>query len=152
MRREDREGVMKKILTSAACFAAALGIAAAAGKVFAGKGLQTGAPAMNRYNDQTPESTLPLPRPFAGAPPLIPHTVEGLGVTRATNDCLACHLEGTEIVEGHRATKVPPSHFTNPYKKETKDGEVVGTRYNCLQCHAPQTLGSESPVPQAARR
>lgn len=138
---------MRKLWLTAAVMAAALA-AAAGGKVFTGKGLQTGQPGANRYTDQAPGSTRPLPRPYPGAPPLIPHSIDGLSVTRASNDCLSCHLDGTEVAEGHSATKVPASHFTNPYTQETKQGEVVGTRYNCLQCHAPQAVGAVPPVPQ----
>ncbi|MBI3564501.1 MAG: nitrate reductase cytochrome c-type subunit [Elusimicrobia bacterium] len=141
---------MRKLPLTLALLAAALA-AAAAGKVFSGQGLRTGAPGMNRWTDQAPGSTTVLPRPYPGAPPLIPHSIDGLAVTRATNDCLGCHLEGAELGEGHAATKVPASHYTNPYTKETKTGEVVGTRYNCLQCHAPQAVDAVPPVPQAPR-
>lgn len=142
---------MKRFWLTCFALAAALG-AAAAGKVFSGKGLRTGAPGMNRYTDLAPGGTAPLPRPYPGAPPLIPHSIDGLGVTRAANDCLTCHLEGGEVGDGHQAAKIPPSHFTNPYTKETKTGGVTGTRYNCLQCHAPQAVDAVPPVPQEPRR
>lgn len=138
---------MKRILTAVAFSACALA-AAAAGKVFSGKGLQTGKPGMNTYTDQSPGSTAPLPRPYPGAPPLIPHSVEGLSITRAANDCLGCHLEGVEAAEGHKATKVPASHFTNPFTKEERTDRSLGMRYNCRQCHALRALGAEPPVPQ----
>ena len=80
----------------------------------------------------------PLPRAYRGAPPVIPHSLDGLTVTREANDCLNCHLEGVEVGEGRRATKIPPSHFTNPHTGETRTDRIVGTRYNCLQCHVPR--------------
>lgn len=139
---------MKRLGLTSACLAAAFA-AAAAGKVFSAKGLQTGAPGTNRYTDQAPGGAEVLPRPFPGAPPLIPHSIEGLGVTRASNDCLTCHLDGMEVGEGHKAPKAPPSHFVNPYTRQTKTGEVVGARYNCLQCHAPQAVDEAPPVAQS---
>lgn len=142
---------MKRLALTCFALAAALA-AAAAGKAFLGKGLQTGAPGMNVYTDQPPGSTSPLPRPYTGAPPLIPHSIDGMSVTRAANDCLTCHLDGGEVGDGHTAAKVPASHYTNPYKRETKSGEVTGTRYNCLQCHAPQAVGAVPPVPQRAAK
>lgn len=96
-------------------------------------------PGMNRWNDQAPGSTKPLPRPYPGAPPSVPHGVAGLAITRDANACLDCHLEGTDMGDGHTATKVPPSHFVNPKTKEISTGAVTGTRYQCLQCHATRT-------------
>jgi cytochrome c-type protein NapB len=138
---------MRKFLLVVAVSAAAIG-AAASGKAFSGKGLQTGKPGMNTYTDQTPGNTAPLPRPYPGAPPLIPHSVEGLSITRAANDCLGCHLEGMEVAEGHKATKMPASHFANPFTMEARIDRPVGICYNCLQCHAPQAVGAEPPVAQ----
>jgi nitrate reductase cytochrome c-type subunit len=143
---------MRRLPLVCAGLAVALAAAAAVGKVYRGKGLQTGAPGVNAYTEDAPGSSSVLPRPYPLAPPLIPHSVEGMAVTRSANDCLTCHLDGMEVGEGHRATKVPPSHHTNPYKKETKSGEVTGTRYNCLQCHAPQAVGARPPVPQFPAR
>lgn len=67
------------------------------------------------------------------------NTVDGLVITRSTNDCLDCHLQGDELEEGHVATAVPASHFRNEYTGVATQDEVVGTRYLCLQCHVPQT-------------
>lgn len=128
---------MKRPAIAVLCFACALG-AAAAGKAVSRKGLQKGAPAMNDWNTAEAGTTKPLPRPYKGAPPLVPHGVEGLSITRETNDCLNCHLEGTDLGDRHVATKVPPSHFVNAFTKEKKTDTVVGMRYQCLACHAPQ--------------
>lgn len=123
----------------------------AAGKVHKGKGLQQGGAQMNEWPAAEPGTTKRLPRPYPGAPALIPHGVEGLAITREDNACLGCHLEGMEVAEGHKATKVPPSHFVNPHTKEKKTDTVVGMRYQCLQCHAPQTSATP-PVPVGKAR
>jgi cytochrome c-type protein NapB len=101
-------------------------------------GLSTGQPGMNEYPANPPGETKKLPRSYPGAPALVPHSVIDYEINRSANDCLDCHLEGMEMDEGHVATKVPPSHFVNEYTGERKEGQVIGTRYNCLQCHVPQ--------------
>jgi nitrate reductase cytochrome c-type subunit len=107
--------------------------------VFDDVGLVTGQPGMNSYPADEPGETTVLERPYEIAPPLIPHSVDGLVIDRSTNDCLDCHLEGEEVADGHVATAVPVSHFKNDYSgKKTRDG-VTGVRYLCTQCHVPQT-------------
>lgn len=138
---------MRRLVAVVLACAALVG--AAAGKVRREKGLQQGRPGPNRWNAREPGATRPLPRPYPGAPPLVPHGIEGFSITREANTCLGCHLEGADLGEGHAATKVPASHFTNPRTKETRTGAVVGMRYNCLQCHAPQADDAVPPVPQA---
>ncbi len=83
--------------------------------------------------------TEPLPRSYEIAPPLVPHDVSKMTIRRGTNACLDCHLEGGEVNPGHVATRVPPSHFTNGYTGETRKVAVTGMRFQCLQCHVPQT-------------
>ena len=96
-------------------------------------------PGMNLYSAGPPGQTEKLERPYKGAPPLIPHSLEGLGITKSSNDCLGCHSEGIEVEEGHTATKVPPSHYVNEYTGKQEKEQVAGVRYNCLQCHVPQS-------------
>ena len=107
-------------------------------------------------------------RAYVNAPPMIPHSVEGLlPITQKNNQCLGCHMP--DVAKGVGATPIPPSHFTN-YRPTTvlKDGELVKEgktvgmkgemgnvsdiviakakksdklyqgRFNCSQCHAPQ--------------
>jgi nitrate reductase cytochrome c-type subunit len=110
-----------------------------------GVGLATGEPGMNTYPASGPGETAVLDRPYETAPPLIPHSIKGLTIRRAANDCLDCHLEGVDLGDGHVATKVPASHFVNEYTgAEAKNG-VTGIRYLCLQCHVPQAE-AEFPV------
>ncbi len=107
-------------------------------------------------------------RAYVNAPPMIPHSVEGLlPITKDNNQCLSCHMP--DVAKGVGATPIPPSHFidyrpTTVYKNGelVKEGKVVGLkgdignvgdiklakkkklnhlyagRYNCSQCHAPQ--------------
>jgi len=105
-------------------------------------------------------------RSYENAPPLIPHSVEGLlPITRKNNACLGCHMP--DAAKGVGATPIPESHFTDFRPKATlKDGKVVKAgkvlgedlkntsdikiakfkklktlnmaRFNCSQCHVPQ--------------
>ncbi len=107
-----------------------------------------------------------IARSYVNAPPLIPHSIEGLvPITRKNNACLGCHMPDKAKASG--ATPIPPSHFTD-FRPTTKlengnivkDGKVYGkdfkntsdikiakfkklshlsmARFNCTQCHVPQ--------------
>lgn len=123
---------------------------ATTGAVYREPGLVTGKPGRNVYPGGDPGETSPLARPYPIAPPLIPHRVDDAAIDRENNGCLDCHLTGEEVAQGHRATKVPPSHFRNEHTGEEKSGEVAGIRYQCTLCHVPQA-SSRPPVPQMAR-
>ncbi len=101
-------------------------------------------------------------RAYVNAPPMIPHSVEGLlPITRKSNQCLGCHMPDKAKAVG--ATPLPKSHFTNyrPNTKLSDKGEIIkegktitntsdvktvahslktlsNARFNCSQCHAPQ--------------
>lgn len=106
-----------------------------------------------------------IKRAFENAPPMIPHDVEGmLPITINNNSCTGCHEPAVAPSMG--ATPIPKSHFTD-YRpstslasngKITKEGKTVentsdfmtsskslsqlsGARFNCSQCHAPQSTG-----------
>jgi len=118
------------------------------------------------YDRPAPGSSTKFERAYKNAPPMIPHSVEGLlPITKENNQCLGCHLP--EVAAAVGATPIPETHFTN-YRPETilkgnkvlKEGKEVGTelkntsdiklaktkktdtlyqgRFNCSQCHAPQ--------------
>jgi cytochrome c-type protein NapB len=127
-----------------------VGCSATKGVVYKEKGLVTGKPGMNTFPEMEAGETSPLKRPYKIAPPLVPHGVTGLPVNRSENECLECHLEGVEVEAGHRATKIPPSHFKNEHTGEVKTETVVGIRYNCLQCHVHQSE-EKPPVSQMDR-
>lgn len=119
------------------------------------------------YDRPSPGSSTKFERAFKDAPPMIPHSVEGLlPITKMNNQCLGCHLP--EVASSVGSTPIPETHFTN-YRPETaindgyvvKEGQVVGYdiqntsdikiakakksdtlyqgRFNCTQCHAPQS-------------
>ncbi len=106
-----------------------------------------------------------IARSFENAPPMIPHDVEGmLPITIDNNSCTGCHEPAVASSMG--ATAIPQTHFTDfrpttalaSNGKITKNGAEVdntsdfkigsqalsslsGARYNCSQCHAPQSTG-----------
>ena len=119
------------------------------------------------YDRPAPGSSTRFERAYKDAPPMIPHSVEGLlPITKMNNQCLGCHLP--EVAPAVGSTPIPATHFTN-YRPETKlkdgevvkEGKVVGKelknvsdiklaktkksdtiyqgRFNCTQCHAPQS-------------
>jgi len=120
------------------------------------------APPEVKFNAPAPGSGQKFARSYVNAPPLIPHSVEGLlPITRKQNACLDCHMPDKAKAVG--ATPIPKSHFTNyrPHTKIGKDGAIVKegkavantsdikvvahdlkhlsmARFNCTQCHVPQ--------------
>ena len=104
-----------------------------------------------------------IDRAFENAPPMISHDVEGmLPIKIGNNACLTCHAP--DVAKAVKATPYPASHMTN-YRPNTaiaadgriskegaavnntadlktvghKLGKLAGARYNCSQCHAPQS-------------
>ena len=105
--------------------------------------LTTGHPSPNIYPAAAPGDTHPLARAYKGAPPQIPHRIQGFTIDRTSNDCLDCHLKGEEVSPGHSPTLVPASHFENPFtgEKMPRSGSMVtGMRNQCMQCHVPQAI------------
>jgi cytochrome c-type protein NapB len=119
------------------------------------------------YDRPAPGTSTPFERAYRDAPPMIPHSVEGLlPITKMNNQCLGCHLP--EVASAVGAVAIPVTHFTN-YRPTTilkngeviKEGKIVGKelsnvsdikiakakktdtiyqgRFNCTQCHAPQS-------------
>lgn len=88
-----------------------------------------------------------LPRAYLNAPPQVSHAIdEFLPITTETNLCVACHnlpdQWGKKRDKGV-ATPIPQSHYTDLRKAPDKVGDkVVGSRYNCNQCHVPQMNAS----------
>jgi len=125
-----------------------------------------------RYTKDTAGSSQKFKRAFQDAPPMIPHNTEGmLPITINNNQCTGCHQPG--VAESMGALPYPKSHMTDfrpatsiaPDGKIAKNGKEVdntsseklanisikevgrltGARFNCSQCHAPQ---SDSPAPK----
>jgi len=93
------------------------------------------------YGDAPQGTSQRFERSFENAPPLIPHDIEGLLPIKAhDNKCLSCHLPKNAKAMGLGATPLPKSHFTNYRKHDPKLGkDIYQGRYNCTQCHAPQS-------------
>jgi len=112
------------------------------------------------YDRPAPGSSTKFERAFKDAPPMIPHSVEGLlPITKMNNQCLGCHLP--EVASSVGSTAIPATHFTNYRPKVLKEGKELGKdlanssdiklakaeksdtlhqgRFNCTQCHAPQS-------------
>jgi len=119
------------------------------------------------YNRPAPGTSTRFERAYKDAPPMIPHSVEGLlPITKMNNQCLGCHMP--EVAPSVGSTPIPATHFTN-YRPTivmkdgnvVKEGKIVGEelknssdiliakakkgdtlyqgRFNCTQCHAPQS-------------
>ena len=120
------------------------------------------------YTHAAPGTSTKFKRAFQDAPPMIPHSVEGLiPITINNNQCLGCHMP--DMAKLVNSTPIPRSHFTN-FRPSThmvdghivksgvvientsseqlenvsivRQGELVGARFNCTQCHAPQSQGN----------
>ncbi len=119
------------------------------------------------YTRPTAGTSTKFERAFTDAPPMIPHSVDGLlPITTTNNQCINCHMP--DVAKSMGATPISETHFTN-YRPHTvmkdgnvlKEGKVLGTelgntsdiviakptktdtlyqgRFNCSQCHAPQS-------------
>jgi len=109
------------------------------------------------WTNAAPSTSTKIERSFENAPPMIPHTVEGFVPIKASmNMCLSCHMPA--VAAALKSTSIPKSHFTNYrpaviendglYVVDATEGEVVANdlggvlnqaRYNCTQCHVPQS-------------
>ena len=83
-----------------------------------------------------------LPRAYPGAPPQIPHGIQGFTpITASNNTCVGCHNNPAmwdQKVKG-APTPMPKSHYIdmrNAPENVTK--QLIGARYVCTQCHVPQ--------------
>lgn len=76
-----------------------------------------------------------IPTTFPHQPPLVPHSIRGLQVSKNVNQCLGCHSPEFSPTTG--APRVPESHFMDRDGKRTSDASP--RRYFCLQCHVQQT-------------
>jgi len=114
------------------------------------------------YGKSAAGSGYKIKRAFQDAPPMIPHDVEGmLPITINNNQCTGCHAP--EVASSVGALPYPKSHMinfrpksiaisgTNTSSANLKDisiqelSSLAGARFNCSQCHAPQ---SDSPAPE----
>lgn len=75
-----------------------------------------------------------IPVTFVHQPPLVPHSIRTLQVSKNVNQCLGCHSPEVSPTTG--APRVPESHFLDRDGNRT-DG-TAPRRYFCLQCHVQQ--------------
>ncbi len=114
------------------------------------------------YGTDAPGTSKRIERAFQDAPPMIPHSVEGLlPITAKNNTCTGCHMP--EVAPAMKATPIPKSHFVNFRPNHKFDGKMFKkaidnykneitiskpskdlsmARFNCSQCHAPQSRGA----------
>ena len=89
------------------------------------------------YSKDAAGSSKVYERAFENAPPMIPHDVEGLlPITTNNNSCLGCHDRA--VASSINATPVPKSHMFD-MRNSVALKVVSNARYNCTQCHAPQS-------------
>ena len=121
----------------------------------------TTTPDKTAYNKEAAMSSTRFKRAFQDAPPMIPHDVgDFLPITTNNNQCTGCHMP--EIAPAMGATTIPPSHFLDMRPHHKFDGKqfsksidnmknetsvkkmeaLSSARFNCSQCHAPQTTGA----------
>jgi nitrate reductase (cytochrome), electron transfer subunit len=117
--------------------------------------------AKTEYRCEGAGSSRKIERAFQDAPPMIPHDVSGfLPIKIENNACVGCHAP--DIAAAMGATPIPTSHFldmrpkhklvgedftktVDNYKNETsvkKIDHLSSARFNCSQCHAPQSQGN----------
>ncbi len=105
---------------------------------------ETPTPSAHEYSRKTPGTSERHGRYFPGAPPNIPHQVDDFVPIKAkANACLGCHnrpdLWDKAPIKG-LPTPIPESHYTDLRQAPDQVREqVVGARFICTQCHAPQS-------------
>ena len=113
------------------------------------------------YHTEYPGTSKRFNRAYQDAPPMIPHDVgDFLPITKNNNACTGCHMP--EVAPAMGATPIPPSHFLDMRPHHKFDGKkftksidnmknetdvkklthLSQARFNCSQCHAPQTTGT----------
>lgn len=92
---------------------------------------ETGPPPQMAVQDT---ETGPFGRSYRQLPPMIPHDIEGLEIGLAGNECLTCHDWPNNVDTG--ATRISESHYID--RGGIARESVVGSRWFCTQCHAPQ--------------
>jgi len=167
---------MKKIIQSALCAVLAFGLSACAnngGSSSVKKGETANAKTVvteeelglrdeNLYTEKDvvpvkADFTKPAPgmskifdRSYENAPPLIPHSVDGmLPITIKNNACTSCHMPA--VAKSVNATPIPPTHFKDFFAETKEDlkkykgskvhqdeSDIAPQRFNCSQCHVPQ--------------
>lgn len=93
-------------------------------------------PQVFEYRNNAPFTGQVLPRAYQGAPPQVPHNIDGfIPITRDNNTCIGCHQQPAMIGKKTKGqpTPMPLSHYVDDKASAMNMG-----RYNCTQCHTPQ--------------
>lgn len=94
------------------------------------------------YADTKAGKSKLLPRAYPYIPPQIPHKIDSyLPVTAEDNQCLDCH-DKPNLIGKKNTSKIPMSREHYVDLRATGDemqGDIVGARFNCTQCHIPQS-------------
>lgn len=87
------------------------------------------------FNTTDPGDSELRPRPNAEFPPVIPHSIQGIGpISIDDNPCLECH--DADVAGDVGAVAVPASHRTDLRNSPGEIGEkVTGARLVCTACH-----------------
>ncbi|WP_456323291.1 nitrate reductase cytochrome c-type subunit [Hydrogenimonas sp.] len=94
------------------------------------------APVRKVARTEAPGTAKRFERSYENAPPLIPHSVDGLlPITKNNNACLGCHMP--EVASSVGATPIPKTHFMD-FRSQKMLDHLAQQRYNCSQCHVPQ--------------
>lgn len=89
------------------------------------------------YSGKVAGESMLIERAFENAPPMIPHSTEGmLPITKDNNTCTSCHLP--DIAEAVGAIPMPKSHFYNFRDNVDLQGQMDDSRFNCVICHTTQ--------------
>lgn len=94
-------------------------------------------PSPFEYRQADPFTGGVLPRAYVGAPPQVPHSIDGLvPITRDNNACVACHQQPDRV--GKKKVKGEPTALSASHYTDVRNNALNMGRYNCTQCHTPQ--------------
>ncbi|HRH79956.1 MAG TPA: nitrate reductase cytochrome c-type subunit [Thiobacillaceae bacterium] len=94
-------------------------------------------PDVVEYKGADPGANVNLPRSYHTAPPMIPHSIQGMvPITQEANLCRDCHVNPDLI--GQKIDKGVPNPAPVSHYVDVKAGQLYMGRFNCTQCHAPQ--------------
>jgi nitrate reductase (cytochrome), electron transfer subunit len=96
------------------------------------------APPPLRRNESAPGELAVLPRPYALAPPRIPHAIDDfLPITQEQNSCVDCHALAEK--KPGDPTPIPASHRVDLRRAPERAGQrTAGARWVCTACHVPR--------------
>lgn len=117
--------------------------------------LDVPSPSAFEYKGADPGENTNLPRSYHTAPPMIPHSIQGMvPITQESNLCRDCHVNPDLI--GQKIDKGVPNPAPASHYADVKAGQLYMGRFNCTQCHTPQAnvklLVDNVFIPKKSRR